>query len=54
METVGSSASNNMVLSPKNTNKIRRKLPEESLKICVIIVFVADSEHSKVYITSDW
>jgi hypothetical protein len=29
---------NNMELSPKNANKISHKLPEESLKIYVIIV----------------
>jgi hypothetical protein len=43
-----------MVLSPKNANKISHKLPEESLKVCVIMMFVADPEHSEVYIASDW
>jgi hypothetical protein len=53
-DSVDSSASNNMVLPPKNANKISHKLPEESIKICVLIVFVSDSERSKIYITSDW
>jgi hypothetical protein len=42
-----------MTLPPKNANKISYKLVEENAEIFVI-VFIADPEHSEVYVTSGW
>jgi hypothetical protein len=38
---------------PRMQTKISHKLPYESLKIRVLMMSVADPEHSEVYIASD-